>query len=141
MKVSEIMSSDPIVVAPDKSLRDTAAMMADVDVGFLLVGEGDELVGMVTDRDICVRGVGGGMDLDNPVREVMTGDVRYCFDTDECEAIVQNMGEEQVRRMPVVNSDKRLVGVLSVGDIAVRDVGTKAGQALSGIAQPGGAHN
>lgn len=141
MKVSEIMSSDPIVVAPDKSLRDTAAMMADVDVGFLLVGEGDELVGMVTDRDICVRGVGQGMGLDSAVREVMTADVRYCFDTDECESIVQNMGDQQVRRMPVVNSDKRLVGVLSLGDIAVRDAGTRAGQALSGIAQPGGAHS
>lgn len=139
MKVSEVMSSDPIVVPPDKSLRDAAEMMSNVDVGVLLVGEGDKLVRMVTDRDICVRGVGGGMGLDSPVREVMSDDVRYCFDTDDCDEIARNMGEQQVRRMPVVNHDKRLVGVLSLGDIAVRAAGPEAGKALSDIAKPGGA--
>jgi CBS domain-containing protein len=104
------------------------------------VGENDRLVGMITDRDIAVRAVAHGKDPLTPVREAMSLEVKYCFDDEDTSEIARNMGDLQVRRLPVVNREKRLVGILSLGDLATKDAGRRAGAALSNIAQPGGDH-
>lgn len=138
MRVSEAMTRDVRVASPDQTIREAAQVMLDLDAGALPVGEGDRLVGMITDRDIAVRAVAQGKGPDTAVREVMTSDVLYCFEEDDLDTVARNMGEKQVRRMPVVNRDKRLVGVLSLGDMAVMQDGPSAGSALSAISAPGG---
>lgn len=141
MRVSEAMKRDVQIASPDQSIEEAARIMADIDAGSLPVGEGDRLVGMLTDRDIAVRAVALGKDPQTPVRDVMTAEVKYCFDDDDTEAVARNMGEQQIRRLPVVDRDKQLVGILSLGDLATADGGRSAGDALSGIAQPGGRHS
>ena len=140
MKVSECMSNEVQVVTPDRSVRDVASIMAQTDAGIVPVQNNDRLVGMVTDRDIVVRGIASGKGPDAKVADVMTQDVKYCFDDDDVEQVARNMGEIQVRRLPVVNHDKRLVGIISLGDIAKSCGGAISGQALSGIARQGGQH-
>jgi CBS domain-containing protein len=141
MRVSEAMTRDVRVARPDQTIQDAAKMMSDVDAGVLPVGENDQLVGMITDRDIAVRGVAQDKGPDTPVREVMTADVKYCFEDEDTDEVVRNMTDQQVRRLPVVNRDKRLVGILSLGDLAVMQGGQPAGEALAGISQPGGEHS
>src|SRR6266481_2915644 len=118
MQVSEVMSSEVNIASPDHSIRDAARMMADIDAGVLPVGENDRLVGMITDRDIAVRAVAAGKGPDTPIREIMSKEVKYCFDDDDIDDVAYEMAELKVRRMPVLNHDKRLVGILSLGDIA-----------------------
>src|SRR3546814_17710576 len=115
--------------------------MTDIDAGVLPVGENDRLVGMLTDRDIAVRAVARGRDPQTTVREVMTAEVQYCFDDDDADAVCENMAEQQIRRLPVVNRDKRLIGILSLGDLATADGGAGPCHALSGISKPGGRHS
>lgn len=141
MKVGECMTRDVRLASPDETLREAARAMADLDAGVLPVGENDRLVGMITDRDIAVRGVGEGKGPDAKIREVMTQDVRYCFEDDDAEDVLENMGEQQVRRMPVLNAEKRLVGIISIGDLAGREEPRRSGEALSEISRPGGAHS
>jgi len=141
MKVSEAMTRDVRVAVPDQTIQDAAKLMADVDAGVLPVGENDRLVGMITDRDIAVRAVARGKGPQTPVREVMTADVKYCFEDEDTDQVARTMAGHQVRRLPVVNRDKRLVGVLSLGDLAVTQGGSPAGEALAGVSQPGGAHS
>jgi len=140
MKVSEAMTRDVRVANPDDTLRKAARTMASLDAGALPVGENDQLVGMITDRDIAIRGVANGKGPKAKVREVMTKDVKYCFDDQEMEEVTRNMADIQVRRLPVLNREKRLVGILSLGDIAISRDGKTAGDALSGISRPGGEH-
>src|SRR5687767_3918953 len=118
MKVSDCMTRDVRVAAPNQSLRDAAQLMAELDVGVLPVGENDRLVGMVTDRDIAIRGIAQGHGPETPVREVMTDTVKYCYEDQSIEEVSRNMGDVQVRRMPVVDRQKRLVGIISLSDIA-----------------------
>jgi CBS domain-containing protein len=106
-----------------------------LDVGALPVSEEDRLVGMITDRDIAVRGVAAGKTPNAKVRDVMTPEIKYCFDDQELDEIAANMADIQVRRLPVVDRDKRLVGILSLGDIAVSDDSDCAVEALSGISR------
>jgi CBS domain-containing protein len=141
MRVSEAMTRDVRVARPDQTIQDAAKMMSDVDAGVLPVGENDQLVGMITDRDIAIRGIAQGKGPDTPVREVMTADVKYCFEDEDTDQVARNMADQQVRRLPVVNRDKRLVGILSLGDLAVMQGGQRAGEALAGISQPGGEHS
>ncbi len=140
MRVSEAMTRDVKVANPDQTIREAARMMADIDAGALPVGENDRLVGMITDRDIAIRAVAEGKGPDASVRDVMTQDVKYCFEDDDLDQIVQNMADIQVKRLPVVNRDKRLVGIVSLGDIAITEGGEAAGKAEEGIARPGGQH-
>jgi CBS domain-containing protein len=140
MRVSEAMTRDVRVISPGQSIHDAALMMLEIDAGVLPVGENDRLVGMITDRDIAVRAVAYGKNPLTPVREAMSYEVKYCFDDEDTDDIARNMGDLQVRRLPVVNRDKRLVGILSLGDLATKESGRKAGEALSNIAQPGGEH-
>jgi CBS domain-containing protein len=142
MKVSDCMTRDVRVAAPNQTLRDAAKLMAELDVGILPVGENDRLIGMVTDRDIAIRGIGRGCGPDAAVREVMTDDVKYCFEDQSIEEVSRNMGDIQVRRLPVVDRQKRLVGIVSLSDIANGDGALEeAGEALRDISQPGGEHS
>src|SRR3954463_13356713 len=139
MKVSDAMTRDIRVASPEETIRKAAQIMATLDAGALPVGEEDHLIGMITDRDIAIRGIAKGKGPKAKVRDVMTEDVKYCFDDQEVEEVTRNMADIQVRRLPVLNRDKRLVGILSLGDIAIRD-GKDAGEALRGISRPGGEH-
>lgn len=136
MQVSDIMSRHPITVNPDQTLREAAELMSRADCGFLPVGENDRLVGMLTDRDIALRGVARGKGPDATVREAMSDGVCFCRTDDDVESVAVNMGELQLRRMPVIDEEKRLVGILSLGDIAVRQSGHEAGAALERISAP-----
>src|SRR5438128_2505221 len=141
MKVSEAMTRDVRVANPDETIRQAAKTMATLDAGVLPVGENDHLIGMITDRDIAIRGIAQGKGPKAKVRDVMTEDVKYCFDDQEVEEVTRNMADIQVRRLPVLNRDKRLVGILSLGDIAIScDDAKVAGDALQGISRPGGEH-
>jgi len=135
------MTRDVCIVRPDHTVEEAARMMAAIDVGLLPVGEGDRLIGMVTDRDIAIRAIGEGEGPATKVEQVMTRDVKYCYEDEEIVDVARNMAEQQVRRLPILNRDKRLVGILSLADIAqfetdIREVGS----AYRGIAQPGGSH-
>ena len=140
MKVSEVMTPQARIASPDDSLSHIAKVMADEHIGFLPVGENDRLVGMITDRDMVVRALAKGRDGNSHVRDCMTKDVKYCFEDDELDKVVRSMGEQKVRRMPVINRDKRLVGVVSLGDEARNGGQGMVGDALSHIAEPGGPH-
>ncbi|MGK6312321.1 CBS domain-containing protein [Neorhizobium sp. DT-125] len=139
MKVSEIMSRDVQIANPQQTIAEIARKMADQQIGFMPVGDGDRLVGAITDRDMVVRGLADGLAGDAKVREVMTRDVKYCFEDDDVDDVARNMGQVQVRRLPVVNRDKRLTGVISLGDAALTETAA-AGAGLKKIARPGGAH-
>jgi CBS domain-containing protein len=141
MLVSNVMSRDVQIIAPDQTLRDAAAAMKQLDAGVLPVGEKDKLVGMITDRDIAIRGIAEGKGPEAKVRDVMSHEVKYCFEDEQVDHVVENMAELQVRRLPVMNHDKRLVGIVSLGDLATHGSLPKTARALHGISQPGGEHN
>lgn len=141
MKVRECMTTDVQIAMPEATLRDAALAMASIDAGLLPVADNDRLVGMVSDRDITIRGVAMGKGPDTPVRDVMTMDVRYCFDDEEIDSVLQSMGDNQVRRLPVLDRKKRLVGIVSLGDLATNGQAMQAGEALGGISKPGGQHS
>lgn len=141
MRVNECMSRDVRIVDPDDTLRQAANTMAEIDAGFLPVRENDRLVGIVTDRDIAIRGVAKGLPPDAEVREVMSDEIRYCFEDDDAEDVLANMGEIQVRRLPVLDRDKRLVGIVSITDLAGNGDAAQAGEALSEIARPSALHS
>jgi CBS domain-containing protein len=136
MQVQDLMTHDVTTVSPDQTVQEAARLMASLDVGVLPVEADDRLVGMITDRDIAVRALAEGMGPGAKVRDVMTPTVKYCFFDDEIDEIAANMADIQVRRLPVVDRDKRLVGILSLCDIAVSDDPDQAIEALSGISRP-----
>ena len=141
MRVQEAMSREVRVANPGQSIRDVAKMMDEIDAGSMPVGENDRLVGMITDRDITIRAVALGKGPDTPVREVMSKDVKYCYEDEDLEHVAKNMSELQVRRLPVVNRDKRLVGIVSLGDIAQREDAKTTGKTTAGVSKPGGKHS
>jgi CBS domain-containing protein len=136
MQAQDVMSRDVMTASPDETLQQVAKRMADMDVGALPVGENDRLVGMITDRDIAVRGIAQGKGPNTKVRNVMTPDIKYCFLDQELEEISSNMADIQLRRLPVLNHDKQLVGILSLCDIATSDDPDPAIEALGGISRP-----
>jgi len=136
MKIKEVMTSEVEIASPDDTLLTAAKMMADLDVGVLPVGENDRLVGMVTDRDVTIRGVAAGRDPgEAKVREVMTRDVKYCFEEDDTESVASKMAEWQVRRLPVLTAEKRLVGIVSLGDLAIGAESEASQKALRGVSE------
>lgn len=141
MRVSEVMTRDVRVASPSQTIREAAAMMAQIDAGALPVGDHDRLVGMITDRDIAVRAIASGKGPDTPVSDIMTSEVKYCFDDEDTDHVLHNLGNQQIRRLPVVNHDKRLVGILSLGDLASREGNSDTGAALAEISRPGGQHS
>jgi CBS domain-containing protein len=139
MNIKDCMTRHVRTVSPDETLADAARAMADSDIGILPVAQGDRLVGMISDRDIAIRGVGRGKGPDTQVRDIMTSEVLYCFEDDDIEEVLENMGEMQVRRLPVLNPEKRLVGIVSLSDLADGSE-EPAGEALCLIARQGGMH-
>jgi CBS domain-containing protein len=134
------MTHDVQIASPNQTIREAAQMMCHIDAGVLPVGENDRLVGMITDRDICVRAVAEGRTPDTPVREVMSKEVLYCFDDQDVDEVAKNMADTKVRRLPVVNRQKRLIGIISLGDLARCEEET-AGHTMASVAEPGGAHS
>ena len=141
MKIREAMTTDVRIASPSQTIQQAARMMAELDAGVLPVGDNDRLVGMITDRDIAVRAVAEGLPPGTPVSEVMSREVKYCFADDDVEEVAHNMGDIQVRRLPVLNQEKRLVGIVSLGDIAMAEGPETAGEAICGISEPGGQHS
>lgn len=136
MQVKEVMTPQVSVVAPDAQIPEIARKMRDEDIGSVPVVENERLVGMVTDRDIVIRTVAEGQDIRTvTAREAMSPRILYCFDDQTVEDVLGNMGEQQIRRLPVVDRDKRLVGVVSLGDLS-KAAKRKAGDALKEISQP-----
>jgi CBS domain-containing protein len=135
MQINEIMTRDVQTIRPEQSVRDAATLMARIDSGALLVNDQDRLVGMITDRDIVIRAVAEGLSTDTQVRQVMSGDIRYCFEDEDVQHVASNMADLQVRRLPVLSREKRLVGVVSLGNIAnIRNQRT-SDSLLRGVAQ------
>jgi CBS domain-containing protein len=135
------MNREVQIASPDDSICDAARAMAALDAGSLPVGEEDRLIGMITDRDIAVRAVAESKGPDTPVREVMTEDVKYCYEDEDLHHVAANMGSIRVRRLPVMSRDKRLVGIVSLGDIAMTEGHRAAGKAVTGVSRPGGPHS
>jgi CBS domain-containing protein len=133
-RLRDVMSRHVEVVRPDASLKEAAAKMADLDVGAIPVCDGERLVGMLTDRDIVVRGVARSADPSStPVRDVMSGTVRYAFEDEPVERAAAVMKRNNIRRLPVLDPNKRLAGIVSLGDLAAKaDVG-EAGDVLEDV--------
>jgi CBS domain-containing protein len=136
MKISEIMTRDPELIDPTASIRDAARRMKDEDIGALPIGENDRLIGMVTDRDIAIRAVAEDRDPNSTtVRDVMSEKVFYCFEDDDVEDAARCMAENQVRRLPILNRDKRLTGIVALADIAQSGEECEK-TALEGVSEP-----
>ena len=136
MQVRDVMSKQVKIAGPNDSIEKAAQLMEAIDCGSLPVGENDRLVGVVTDRDITVRAVAKGKAPKNcKVREVMSAGVKYVYEDEPTEAVAQSMSKLQVRRLPVLNREKRLVGIVALGDLATRHDGIIAGQALKEVSK------
>ena len=141
MKVNQCMTRDVKIASPSNSIREAAQMMIDCDAGILPVGENDRLVGMITDRDIALRAVARNLPPDTPVRDVMSKEVLYCYEDENIKKVADNMGQQKVRRLPVLSREKRLVGIISLGDLAQGADAKVLGHAVSDISKPGGKHD
>ena len=140
MKISDVMTRDVQTVRPDQPVQDAANFMLSADAGSIPVTEGDRLIGMITDRDIAVRGIAKGYGPDTLVRELMTDDLIVVRVDDDIEEAATRMSEAQVRRLPVIDSDERLCGIVSLADLSRETDSETASQALEGVSQPGGQH-
>jgi CBS domain-containing protein len=140
MRVSEVMSREVRIASPNQSIAEVAQIMAEIDVGSLPVGEDDRLIGMITDRDIALRGVGRHCQPDTKVDQVMTRDLKYCFEDEDLGHVAKNMGDIQVRRLPVLDRKKKLVGIVTLADIAQDGQPRHAAEALRKVSEPGGQH-
>ncbi len=140
VKVSEVMTRDVQTIRPDQKVQEAASFMLSADAGSIPVTDGDRLIGMITDRDIAVRGVAEGRGPDCSVRDLMTEGLVCAREDEDVGEVARRMSREQVRRMPVVDADEKLVGIVSLGDLA-RETSTEAAeQALEGVSAPGGLH-
>lgn len=121
-RISDVMTRDVMSVSPQETIRRAAQMMDELNVGALPVCDGQKLVGMVTDRDITVRAVAAGQSPDSAhVEDIMSGTVQWCFDDQTVDEVMQQMGDTQIRRLPVVDHDtKELIGIVSLGDLATK---------------------
>jgi len=139
MQVHEIMTPHVEVVHPDATLKEAAKKMSRLEIGPLPVCDGDRLIGMLTDRDITIRATAQGYDPNTTkVRDAMTSEVVYCFEDQEVRTAAQMMEMRQIRRVPVLNRDKQLVGIVSLGDLSVETQDEKlTGKTLEGVSEPG----
>jgi CBS domain-containing protein len=140
MKISDVMTRDVRTVRPDQTAREAASFMLSADAGAIPVTDGDRLMGMITDRDIAVRGVAEGRGPDTPVRELMTNDLVTVRLDDDVDAVASRMSEAQVRRLPVVDDQQKLCGIVSLSDLTQQGDTEAADYALQGISEPGGRH-
>lgn len=136
-QLKDLMSRDVKVISPDMTIGEAASKMRDGDFGMMPVGENDRMIGTISDRDIAIRAVAEGKDANTKVRDVMSEGIAWAYEDESVEQIAKIMSERQVRRLPVVNRDKRLVGIVALGDFAVEksDI-LPAAQALSEISRP-----
>jgi CBS domain-containing protein len=137
MQIRDVMTRDVMLTDPGMKLNEAAALMRDGDFGLLPVGENDRLVGTITDRDITIRAVAEGRDpKTTAVRDAMSEGIYYCFDDQTVEEAAEVMSEAQIRRLPIVNRDKRLVGIVALADLATKPgAGEHAGEALVGVSE------
>jgi CBS domain-containing protein len=140
MKVSDVMTREVQTVRPDQTAQEAAGFMLSADAGSIPVTDGNRLVGMITDRDIAVRGVAKGNGPDTPVRDLMSSDCICAREDDDVEDAASKMSEAQVRRLPVIDRNEQLCGIVSLGDLSRETDDATAGQALEGVSQPGGQH-
>jgi CBS domain-containing protein len=141
MEVNQAMTRNVRIIGPTDTICDAAQAMADIDAGAMPVAENDRLVGMITDRDIAIRAVAQGKPPETLVRDAMSGEVLYCFDDEDLDEVAHNMSQVKVRRLPVVNRSKRLVGILSLGDLVREEDARIAGRTIAHISESGGAHS
>jgi CBS domain-containing protein len=135
--VAQIMTRDVQVVRPDDTVQHAAQCMKELDIGAVPVCDGRKLMGMITDRDIAVRTSAAGLSpTTTPVRDAMTKELRWCTEDQDVDELLHGMGENQVRRMPVINASKELVGIVSLGDLATRQAG-HVDNVLRDISAPG----
>ena len=140
MKVSEVMTRDVQTVRPDQTAREAAGFMLSADAGAIPVTDGDRLLGIITDRDIAVRGVAQGHGPETPVSELMTNDIVAARMDDDMDDVAVRMSEAQVRRLPVIDDQQKLCGIVSLGDLTQKGSESAAERALEGVSQPGGQH-
>jgi CBS domain-containing protein len=140
MKISEVMTRDVETVRPDQPVQQAASFMLSADAGSIPVTDGNRLVGMITDRDIAVRGVAKGYGPDTQVRDLMSADVICIREDDDVDDVASKMSQAQVRRLPVIDDSQQLCGIVSLGDLSRETDGDSASQALEGVSQPGGKH-
>lgn len=134
MDIKDIMSTDVEVVTPDTLIHEIAQKMQQRDCGCVVVVENDRMVGMITDRDIALRCVANShIPAETTAKDVMTPEILYCRDTDNADEVARDMGKNKVRRMPVLNAEKRLVGIVSLGDLASHSNHKLCGEALGDI--------
>lgn len=136
MKIREVMSNAVHMLGRDATVREAALMMLREDIGSVPINDGDSLVGMVTDRDLVLRAIAQGKDADTPVTDVMSEGVKYCFDDETVDDVARNMSSLGVRRLPVVDRNKRLVGFVSLSNIVSADDASATEDLLQGTAQP-----
>lgn len=137
MFIRDVMTREVELASPTMNLGEAARLMRNDDIGILPVADDKGLVGMVTDRDVLIRGVAEDRDpADTEVREVMTDEVLYCYEDQPAEEVAANMGERQIRRLPVVDRDKQLVGIVSLADLPPAMDKGELGDALSKISEP-----
>jgi len=142
MKVKEAMHEGVTWVSPDMPLAQVAAKMRAEDIGAIPVGENDRLIGMVTDRDICCRGLANGHDISKlKARDVMSKPILYCNEDETVETALKAMKKGQVRRLPVINAKKRMVGILSLGDLSAKASANLSGEALKSLSAHHSAHH
>lgn len=136
-KLTDLMSRDVKVISPETSIRDAANEMREGDFGMLPVGENDRMIGAITDRDIAIRAIAAGKDGSTKVREVMSEGISWVYEDQSIDDAAKMMSERQVRRLPVVDRNKRLVGIVALGDFAVESSEIRpAAEALSEISKP-----
>jgi CBS domain-containing protein len=140
MKISEVMTRDVKTVRPDQTAKEAATFMLDEDAGSMPVSDGDKLVGMLTDRDIAVRGVAQGYGPDTPISQIMSENVVSAHEDDDVQDIATKMSRAQVRRIPVLDSNDRICGIVSLGDLSREADEDCAEQALQGVSAPGDKH-
>ena len=141
MKIRDVMTSEVQTVGPDQTAQEAAAFMLSSDAGSIPVTEGEKLIGMITDRDIAIRGVAKGHGPDTPVRELMTSGIVSVSIEEDIDAVASKMSEAQVRRLPVVDEQQRLCGIVSLGDLSRESDGEQAHQALEGVSASDGEQN
>jgi CBS domain-containing protein len=138
--VRDVMTEQVTIVRPDAPLQDVARIMRDEDIGAVPVADNNTLVGMVTDRDIVVRAVAAGETDGSTARDVMSPQVRYCMEDQSVDDALRDMGELQVRRLPVVDRDMHVVGIVSLGDLSRKAQPADAGESLKDISKPSAGH-
>ncbi len=135
MKIRDLMSRDVQIARPDDSLQSVSSRMAAGDFGFMPVVDGDQLIGTITDRDMTVRAIATGASASAPVLQYISRDPQTVREDDDAKSVLEAMGSKQIRRLPVVDNDGRIAGVVSLGDLSIRVKEKYAGEALEEISR------